>query len=112
LDEEEIRTVLGALQPFVEQKKVKDGIMVRPLNQQTLERIVKMPPGVRDKVWDWFHEPKVFEDSEEWKRIREPLTAVFLEALNIMLNYGPSSNRELFRSALEELLKNREHEKT
>lgn len=75
---------------------------MQPINQPAFERIVKMATDVRDKVWNWMHEPEVIVE-EEWKEIREPTDLVILEIANILLKYGHTVREEIFLQPLRTL---------
>lgn len=54
-----------------------------------------MSPAIRDRVWNWIHNPKVLEDKAEWKEIREKVIEFTMNATRIMLEFGPPENRKI-----------------
>jgi hypothetical protein len=87
IDEDEMDVLIRAVSPNVEWRKVMQGIAIRPVNQPALERIVKLPADIRDKVWDWLHNRKIVEDKNEWEQLRKPISAVLLEITKIIVEY-------------------------
>jgi hypothetical protein len=87
VDEDELDVLIRAVSPNVEWRKVMQGIAIRLVNQPALERIVKLPASIRDKVWDWLHNPKIVEDKNEWEQLRKPIIAVLLEITKIIVEY-------------------------
>jgi hypothetical protein len=88
VDEDKLDVLIRAVSPNVEWRKVMQGIAIRPVNQPALERIVKLPASIRDKVWDWLHNPKIIEDKNEWEQLRKPISAVLLEITKIIVEYN------------------------
>lgn len=78
---------------------------MRPVNQPALEKIVKIPVDTRDRVWNWLHEPKIPENTEEWEKMRKPIIIVILEVSNIIFQYGNHTQGEILLEALENILK-------
>jgi hypothetical protein len=88
VDEDKLDVLIRAVSPNVEWRKVMQGIALRPVNQPAPERIVKLPASIRDKVWDWLHNPKIVEDKNEWEQLRKPISAVLLEITKIIVEYN------------------------
>ena len=88
VDEDKLDVLIRAVSPNVEWRKVMQGIAIRPVNQPAPERIVKLPADIRDKVWDWLHNPKIIEDKNEWEQLRKPISAVLLEITKIIVEYN------------------------
>ena len=88
VDEDKLDVLIRAVSPNVEWRKVMQGIAIRPVNQPAPERIVKLPASIRDKVWDWLHNPKIVEDKNEWEQLRKPISAVLLEITKIIVEYN------------------------
>jgi len=86
-DEDRLDVLIRAFSPNVEWRKVMQGIAIRPVNSPALERIIKLPASIRDKVWDWLHNPKIIEDKNEWEQLRKPIIAVLLEITKIIAEY-------------------------
>ena len=101
----DFEVLVNVLPSIVEWQKVGRGIAVRPVNQPALESIVEMPADVRDKVWEWLHNPKLVEDKEEWIRLRKPIISVLLEIGKIIAQYGHPMHREIFSRILKKLSK-------
>jgi len=101
--DEDLRILVKVLPSVAEWQKVERGIAVRPVNQPAAERIVEISADVRDRVWDWLHNPRVVEDTEEWKALREPIMSVLLEIAKIIAQYGQPMYREIFRKAINTL---------
>jgi hypothetical protein len=87
VDEDKLDVLIRAVSPNVEWRKVMQGIAIKPVNQPAPERIVKLPASIRDKVWDWLHNPKIIEDKNEWEQLRKPISAVLLEITKIIAEY-------------------------
>jgi hypothetical protein len=87
VDEDKLDVLIRAVSPNVEWRKVMQGIAIRSVNQPALERIVILPASIRDKVWDWLHNPKIVEDKNEWEQLRKPISAVLLEITKIIVEY-------------------------
>ena len=104
--------ILRIIPSVVTKKKVEDGIIVAPINQPELGRIVKMSPAIRDMVWNWIHNPKVFKNKEDWIEIREPIMEFMFTTVKIVLEYGPTENSNIFSSALHEFLKKTDQKRT
>ena len=101
VDEDMLDVLIRAVSPNVEWRKVMQGIAIRPVNQPAPERIVKLPASVRDKVWDWLHNPKIVEDKNEWEQLRKPISAVLLEITKIIVEYNHTTTN--FKKKLEKL---------
>jgi len=79
--------------------RVEQGIAVGHANQPQVERIVKMPIDVRDRVWKWIQNPKVVTE-KEWMELKEPITLVIFEIAKVIWQYGsPFAVRNLFKNA-------------
>jgi hypothetical protein len=101
--DEDLRILVKVLPSVVEWQKVERGIAVRPVNQPAVESIVEMPADVRDRVWDWLHNPRVVEDTEDWKALRKLIMSVLLEIAKIIMQYGQPMHREILRKAINML---------
>lgn len=104
MSDEELEILVKALFSNVEWRKAERGIALRPVNQPAAERIVEMPADIRDKVWEWLHNPRIV-DKEEWIKIREPIMEVLAEFADITLQHGSPLQREVFKKGIEKLLK-------
>ncbi|MEM2522787.1 MAG: hypothetical protein QXW82_06530 [Candidatus Bathyarchaeia archaeon] len=100
---EDLEILVRVLFSNVEWRKVERGIAVRPVNQPRAERIVEMSADVRDRVWDWLHNPRIV-NREEWTKIREPVKAVLAEVTDIILRHGSPLQQEVFKKGIEKLL--------
>ena len=109
MSDDDIETILKAFPSIVEWRKVEEGIAVRPVNQPAPEKIVKMSVDFRDRIWSWFLEPKVFETSEEWKKLRKPVIMVMLEVAKIISQYGNPVQGEILLEALKTLQKGKKN---
>jgi hypothetical protein len=86
LVENEVLEVLARVFPLnVELRLVEQGIAVKHANQPQVERIVKMPIDVRDRVWEWIQNPKVVTE-KEWVELREPITLVIFKSQKLFGN--------------------------
>jgi len=103
LSDDDIETILKAFSSIVEWRKVEEGIAVRPVNQPALEKVVKMSVDMRDRTWNWLHEPKVFKNPEEWKKLRKPVIMVMQEVAEIIFQYGNPVQVEILLEALKTL---------
>ena len=101
--ESELNVLVTVLPSIVEWAKVEEGIAVRPVNQPSLQSVIKMPAEVRDKVWEWLRNPRVAEDEEEWRRLRTPIISVYLEIAKIIVHYGHPIHQEAFKRAIKTL---------
>ncbi|MEM3827967.1 MAG: hypothetical protein QXP36_01950 [Conexivisphaerales archaeon] len=88
----------------VEWRKVEQGIAIRSINHPWSERIVEMSADVRDKVWEWLHNPRIV-DREEWMKIREPVKVVLTEVAEVIQRYGSPLQREVFKRKIGELVR-------
>jgi hypothetical protein len=100
---DDLKVLLKVLPPTVEWRKVEWGIAVRPVNQPAVESIVEMPAGVRDRVWEWLHNPKIVKNAKEWAELRKPIMLVMLEIAKIIMQYGQPMHREILRKAISML---------
>ncbi|MEM3640580.1 MAG: hypothetical protein QXH37_01465 [Candidatus Bathyarchaeia archaeon] len=101
MTDEDLEIVVKALFSNVEWQKAEGGIAVRPVNNPASERIVEMSADVRDRVWEWLHNPKVV-DREEWAKVREPIRAIIAEVTDVILRFGSPLQREVFKKEIEE----------
>jgi|GEM_PF-2764267 len=100
---EDLEILVKALFSDVEWRLVERGIAVRPVNQLEAERIVEISADVRDRVWEWLHNPRIV-DREEWIKIREPIMAVLAEVIDIILQHSSPLHLEVFKREIEKLL--------
>jgi hypothetical protein len=100
---DDLEILVKVLSPTVEWRKVERGITVRPVNQPVVESIVEMPADVRDRVWEWLHNPKIVKDAKEWAELRKPIMLVMLEIAKIIMQYGQPMHREILRKAIDML---------
>jgi len=68
-----------------------------------------MSVDMRDRTWNWLHEPKVFKNSEEWKKLRKPVIAVMLEVAKIISQYGNPVQGEILLEVLKSLQKGKKN---
>jgi hypothetical protein len=107
LVENEVLEVLARVFPLnVELRLVEQGIAVKHANQPQVERIVKMPIDVRDRVWEWIQNPKVVTE-KEWVELREPITLVIFEIAKVIWQYSSPLQREMLSRMLKELSQSR-----
>jgi len=104
LVDEDLEILVKALFSNVEWRKVEGGIAVRPVNHPEAESIVEISTDVRDRVWEWLHNPKLV-DREEWAKIREPIMSIMVKVTEFILRYGSPLQREVLIRGLEKLLK-------
>jgi hypothetical protein len=102
---DDLEILVKVLPPTVEWRKVERGIAVRPVNQPATESVVEMPADVRDRVWEWLHNPKIVKDAKVWAELRKPIMLVMLEIEKIITQYGSLLQREVLKRKLEELSK-------
>jgi len=101
-----LKVLLKVPPPTVEWRKVDLGIVVRPVNQPGMERVVEMPADVRDRVWGWLQNPRIVSD-KEWMELRKPIGLVMIEIAKVVMQFGSPLQREVFKRMLEELSKSR-----
>jgi len=101
--DKELALLAKVLPSIVRWKKDKDGILIQPEGHPSGARVVKMPPEIRDKVWDWLHNPKLFEDAEEYKQLRVHLLEVLLTVMKTIFDYADPLHQKLVRKAVEKL---------
>ena len=95
--------LMKTLPSFVTQKRVTNGIIVAPNNHPEFGKLIELDTDIRDKVWNWIHNPTL-QKKEDWIEIREHVFHYWLTAGKIMLEYGPSENKKIFRSMMIEHL--------
>lgn len=101
---EEKMLLMKTLPSFVQIERVTNGIIVAPNNHPEFEKLIELDTDIRDKVWNWIHNPTLMQKKEDWIEIREHVFHYWLTAGKIMLEYAPLENKKIFRSMMIEHL--------
>ena len=57
--------LMKTLPSFVQIKSVTNGIIVAPNNHPEFEKLIELDTDIRDKVWNWIHNPTL-QKKEDW----------------------------------------------
>ena len=82
---EEKMLLMKTLPSFVTIERVTNGIIVAPNNHPEFGKLIELDTDIRDKVWNWIHNPTLLEKKEDWIEIREHVFHYWLTAGKIML---------------------------